>query len=95
MCFVRIHKVEEAAHPVLRVLKRTVPNFHRDIAIVNAGLHYGVGDPGYRYVSHSGYLIKNCTCPQLADCALTQAGPLYATACHQHACPLNQQNVYC
>ena len=48
LCFIRIHKIEEAAHPVLRVLKRTVPNFHRDIAIVNAGLHYGVGDPAYR-----------------------------------------------
>ena len=48
LCFIRIHKIEEAAHPVLRVLKRAVPNFHRDIAIVNAGLHYGVGDPAYR-----------------------------------------------
>ena len=48
VCFIRIHKVEEAAHPVLRTLQRTVPDFHRDIAIVNAGLHYGVGDPGYR-----------------------------------------------
>lgn len=48
VCFVRIHKVEEAAHPVLRVLQRAVPNFHRDIAVVNAGLHYGIGDPGYR-----------------------------------------------
>lgn len=48
VCFVRIHKVEEAAHPVLRVLQRAVPNFHRDIAVVNAGLHYGVGDPGYK-----------------------------------------------
>lgn len=51
VCFVRIHKVEEAAHPVLRVLKRSVPDFHRDIVIVNAGLHYGVGDPGYRCIS--------------------------------------------
>ena len=48
LCFIRIHKIEEAAHPVLRVLKRAVPNFHRDIAVVNAGLHYGVGDPAYR-----------------------------------------------
>jgi hypothetical protein len=40
--------VEEAAHPVLRTLQRTVPDFQRDIAVVNAGLHYGVGDPGYR-----------------------------------------------
>ena len=48
LCFIRIHKIEEAAHPVLRVLKRAVPNFHRDVAIVNAGLHYGVGDPAYR-----------------------------------------------
>ena len=51
LCFIRIHKVEEAAHPVLRVLKRAVPNFHRDIAVVNAGLHYGVGDPAYRWVA--------------------------------------------
>ena len=51
LCFIRIHKIEEAAHPVLRVLKRAVPNFHRDIAIVNAGLHYGVGDPAYRCVA--------------------------------------------
>ena len=48
VCFVRIHLVEEAAHPVLRTLQRAVPHFHRDIAVVNAGLHYGVGDPGYR-----------------------------------------------
>lgn len=48
VCYIRIHKIEEAAHPVLRVLKRAVPNFHRDIAVVNAGLHYGVGDPAYR-----------------------------------------------
>ena len=48
MCYVRIHRIEEAAHPVLRVLKRAVPNFKRDVVVVNAGLHYGVGEPAYR-----------------------------------------------
>lgn len=48
MCYVRIHRIEEAAHPVLRVLKRAIPNFKRDVVVVNAGLHYGVGEPAYR-----------------------------------------------
>ena len=48
MCFIRIHRIEEAAHPVLRVLKRAVPNFKRDVVVVNAGLHYGVREPAYR-----------------------------------------------
>lgn len=52
MCYIRIHKIEEAAHPVLRVLKRAVPDFQRDIAVVNAGLHYGVGDPAYKCAAH-------------------------------------------
>jgi hypothetical protein len=58
--------VEEAAHPVLRTLLRAAPGFHRDIAVVNAGLHYGVGDPGYR-CAHRGasqqsseYILVEC-----------------------------------
>ena len=47
VCFVRVHLVEEIAHPVLRVIKRDVPNAKRDIAVINAGLHYGIGDPKY------------------------------------------------
>lgn len=47
VCFVRVHLVEEIAHPVLRVIKRDVPNARRDIAVINAGLHYGIGDPKY------------------------------------------------
>jgi hypothetical protein len=47
VCYVRVHLVEEIAHPVLRVIKREVPDAKRDIAVLNAGLHYGVGDPKY------------------------------------------------
>ena len=61
MCFVRIHLVEEAAHPVLRTLLRAAPGFHRDIAVVNAGLHYGVGDPGYRCAARG----RTCHVPLL------------------------------
>ena len=43
MCYVRTHLVEEIAHPVLRVIKREVPDARRDVAVVNAGLHYGIG----------------------------------------------------
>ena len=42
VCFVRAHLVEEIAHPVLRVIKNNVPGARRDIAVINAGLHYGV-----------------------------------------------------
>jgi hypothetical protein len=71
-CFVRIHKVEEAAHPVLRALKRTVPDFHRDIAVVNAGLHYGVGDPAYRWAGgqaqlRSYHALRSMLCPAVAS----------------------------
>ena len=47
VCYVRVHLVEEIAHPVLRVIKRDVPSGNRDIAVVNSGLHYGIGDPKY------------------------------------------------
>lgn len=47
VCFVRVHLVEEIAHPVLRVIKRDVPNAKRDIAVINSGLHYGVWDGKY------------------------------------------------
>ena len=47
VCYVRAHLVEEVAHPVLRVIKREVPGAARDIAVINVGLHYGVGDPKY------------------------------------------------
>ena len=47
MCYVRTHLVEEIAHPVLRVIKREVKDARRDIAVINAGLHYGIGDPAY------------------------------------------------
>lgn len=42
VCFVRVHLVEEIAHPVLRVIKNNVPGARRDIAVINSGLHYGV-----------------------------------------------------
>jgi hypothetical protein len=42
VCFVRVHLVEEIAHPVLRVIKNDVPGARRDIAVINSGLHYGV-----------------------------------------------------
>ncbi len=47
MCYARVHLVEEIAHPVLRTIKRELPGAKRDIAVVNAGLHYGIGDPKY------------------------------------------------
>lgn len=47
MCYARVHLVEEIAHPVLRVIKRDVPGARRDIAVINSGLHYGIGDPKY------------------------------------------------
>lgn len=43
MCNIRINKADELAFPALRVLHSKVQNLHRDIAIVNAGLHYGIG----------------------------------------------------
>ncbi|CAL8460652.1 g182 [Coccomyxa elongata] len=47
VCYVRVHLVEEIAHPVLRVIKREAHGANRDIAVINSGLHYGIGDPKY------------------------------------------------
>ena len=43
VCNIRINKADELAYPALRVLHSKVQNLHRDIAVVNAGLHYGIG----------------------------------------------------
>ena len=61
VCYVRIHRIEEAAHPVLRVLKRAVPNFKRDVVVVNAGLHYGVGEPAYRRAAIMNLMHTVCS----------------------------------
>ena len=42
VCSVRVTYASDLAHPALRVLQRQVPNLHRDIAVVSAGLHYGI-----------------------------------------------------
>ena len=41
VCNIRINKADELAAPALRVLQAHAPDLARDIAIVNAGLHYG------------------------------------------------------
>ena len=43
MCNIRINKADELANPALRVLHSQAEKLQRDIAIVNAGLHYGIG----------------------------------------------------
>ena len=48
VCNIRINKADELAAPALRVLQAHAPDLARDIAIVNAGLHYGInGAEGY------------------------------------------------
>ena len=47
MCHALVHGVEDIAHPALRVIKREAPDARRDIALINVGLHYRVGDPKY------------------------------------------------
>ena len=42
MCNIRINKADELANPALRVLHSNGERLHRDIAILNAGLHYGI-----------------------------------------------------
>ena len=43
MCNIRINKADELAFPALRVLLSKAKDLQRDIAVVNAGLHYGIG----------------------------------------------------